>query len=108
VHELKTSKPVPRNGRFNKFQRVSEESAAPSFPEYKSLVLTLYNSTGQEKLPAIEEVLGKYKGDCPVYLKIVSEKEWETILSTDRQVDPSKEMMVEIKNILGEESTALN
>ncbi len=108
VHELKTSKPVPRNGRFNKFQRVSEESAAPSFPEYKSLVLTLYNSTGQEKLPAIEEVLGKYKGDCPVYLKIISEKEWETVLTTDRQVNPSKEMMVEIKNILGEESTALN
>jgi hypothetical protein len=34
-------------------------------------------------------------------LKIVSPEHWETLIKTEQQVSPSKEMISEVENILG-------
>jgi DNA polymerase-3 subunit alpha len=80
---------------------------APAVPKYRSLTLTLSNDTDPERLERLQEIFNKYSGDCNVYLKIVSPDKWETLLSTDRHVMPSKEMLAEVKDILGEESANL-
>lgn len=76
--------------------------------EYKSLVLTMHNTAEPETLPKLNEIFSRYAGDCPVYLKIVSPQNWETILKTERHVMPSKELISEAEKILGEGSATLN
>jgi DNA polymerase-3 subunit alpha len=76
---------------------------------YKSLVLTMYNNnTKPETLPKLEEILLKYTGNCPVYLKIISPNQWETILLTECHVMPSKDMILEVEELLGEKTAILN
>jgi DNA polymerase-3 subunit alpha len=79
----------------------------PAEPKHRSLTLTLSSDTDPGSLERLQEVFKKYSGDCNVYLKIVSPEKWETVLSTDRHVMPSKEMLAEVKDILGEESANL-
>ncbi len=76
--------------------------------QYKSLVLTMHNTAKPETLPKLNEIFSRYTGDCPVYLKIISPKNWETILKTERHVIPSEELISEMENLLGEGTTTLN
>lgn len=105
--ELRTDgNPQNRNNR-----RDNGTSSGPqklSASQYKSLVLTMHNTAGPETLPKLNEVFSRYTGDCPVYLKIVSPQNWETLLKTERHVSPSKEFISEMENILGEGTAILN
>lgn len=76
--------------------------------QYKSLILTMYNNTASETLPKLDEILARYTGDCPVYLKIISPRNWESLLSTKRQVMPTKEMITETEKLLGKGAARLN
>ena len=76
--------------------------------QYKSLIVTLYNSTEMEMLPKIEEIFARHSGNCPVYVKIINPDNWETVFSTNRQVLPSQDVISEIEEILGEKSAVLN
>jgi DNA polymerase-3 subunit alpha len=73
----------------------------------KSFTLTMFNHTKPETLPKLEKIFAKYSGDHRVYLKIVSPKNWETVLSTNRHVMPSEEMLIEVEKLLGKESVKL-
>ncbi|RJQ42625.1 MAG: DNA polymerase III subunit alpha [Nitrospiraceae bacterium] len=77
-------------------------------PQRKSLVLTLHNSVNPETLPKLNEIFSRYTGDCPVYLKIISPRKWETILKTERLVMPSQELITEAESILGKGTATLN
>ncbi len=74
----------------------------------KSLTLTMFNDTKPETLPLLEKIFSKYSGDHRVYLKIISPKNWETVLSTDRHVMPSEEMLIEVEELLGKERIRFN
>lgn len=76
--------------------------------QYKSLTVTLYSSVSPETLPKLNEIFSRYTGDCPVYLKIVSPRNWETIMKTERCVVPSKELISEAEDILGKGTAVLN
>ncbi|MBI5097779.1 MAG: DNA polymerase III subunit alpha [Nitrospirae bacterium] len=76
--------------------------------QYKSIVLTIHNTAQPGTLPKLNEIFSKYTGDCPVYLKIVSPQNWETVLKTERHVIPSKELILEAENILGKGTATLN
>lgn len=107
LKNIKNIGPLPVRKKWPKAGR-SDNSLKPQEPEFKSLVLTMYNNTEPATLPKLEEIFSRYTGDCPVYLKIVSPKNWETLLSTDRQVMPSKEMIIETENLLGKGTARLN
>jgi DNA polymerase-3 subunit alpha len=83
-------------------------SAKITTSQFKSLIFTLKNTASPETLPKLNEIFSKYTGDCPVYLKIVSPQNWETILKTERSVIPSKELISEAENILGKGTAVLN
>ncbi|UCD34391.1 MAG: DNA polymerase III subunit alpha, partial [Nitrospiraceae bacterium] len=74
----------------------------------KSLTLTMLNDTATETLPELEKILARHSGDHRVYLKIISPKNWETVLSTNRHVLPSDEMLTEVEGLLGKERAVLN
>ena len=106
--KTKSSSRYNNNNNHGSSTAVPNNMKEPSASQYKSLVLTMYNSTKPQTLPELEEILSRHTGDCPVYLKIIFPDQWETILSTDRQVSPSKEMISAIEKILGERSAVLN
>ena len=119
IEELKNFKPKssPRSnsnktnyGSYNNkaHTKQAETNDNDMTPQYKSLVLTLYNNTELEALPKIQEVFSRHNGNCPVYLKIINPGNWETVFSTNRQVLPSQDIVSEIEEILGEKSAVLN
>jgi hypothetical protein len=67
----------------------------------------MLNDTKPETLPELEKIFLKYSGDHRVYLKIISPKNWETVLSTNRHVIPSEEMLIEVEELLGKERVTL-
>ncbi|MCK5504756.1 MAG: DNA polymerase III subunit alpha, partial [Thermodesulfovibrionia bacterium] len=93
----------------NKRKKFSQPNTPPKAEEtkFKSLMLTMYNNTRTEDLPKLDEILLKYTGDCPVYLKIISPGHWETIMHTSRQVMPSEEMVLDTEHILGKGTARL-
>ncbi|MEW6602158.1 MAG: OB-fold nucleic acid binding domain-containing protein, partial [Nitrospirota bacterium] len=78
-------------------------SSGPQGAANKSLTLTMFNDTKPETLPELAKIFSKYSGDHRVFLKIISPKNWETVLSTDRHVMPSEEMLIEVEELLGKE-----
>jgi DNA polymerase-3 subunit alpha len=116
LEELKNFKPKSRtrsnynnnNYKNNGHTKQAETTNNDMTPQYKSLVLTLYNNTELETLPKIEEIFSRHTGNCPVYVKIINPDNWETVFSTNRQVLPSQDIVSEIEGILGEKSAVLN
>ncbi|RJQ14652.1 MAG: DNA polymerase III subunit alpha [Nitrospiraceae bacterium] len=105
--ELKAGGDSPNgNNRWKKNRAPSSSGLSAS--QYKKLVLTMHNTVNPETLPRLNEIFERYTGDCPVYLKIVSPQNWESVLSTNRQVSPSRELISEAENILGEGTVVLN
>lgn len=76
----------------------------------KNLTLTLSASTDSKHLSSLKDILLKYGGDSPVpvYMKIISPTQWETLISTGQRVTPSDEMILEIENVLGKGTVVLN
>ena len=109
---LKNSEVVPKSNknRGNYKSRTPHPSAPPAQeePMYKSLVLTMYNTTTLDTVPKIETILSDYSGNCPVYLKIISPGQWETLISTDQNILPSDEMILAIQTLLGKERVKLH
>jgi DNA polymerase-3 subunit alpha len=69
----------------------------------RMFTVTLYADTDSENLSNLKNIISRHCGDptVPVYLKIVSPEHWETLIKTEQQVSPSKEMISEVENILG-------
>jgi DNA polymerase-3 subunit alpha len=78
--------------------------------QFKALTLTLYADTNSKNLLSLKDILLRHGGNCPipVYLKIISPKQWETLISTEQHVTPSEEMILEVENILGKGTVVLN
>ena len=64
--------------------------------------------TKPEMLPELDRIFSKYSGSHRVYLRIVSPKQWETVLSTNRHVLPSDDMLIEVEQLLGKEKVMIN
>jgi DNA polymerase-3 subunit alpha len=77
-------------------------------PQQAALTLTLFKDTEPDALPKLERVFSKYTGDCPVYIKIISPRNWETLLKTNRHITPSPEMITETESIIGKGKAILN
>ena len=97
----------PRSKNNGGSARSKETPDAPATAN-KSLTLTMFNDTKPEDIPKLDKIFSKYSGDYRVYIKIISPKNWETLLSTNRQVLPSKEMLAEVEELLGKERVRLN
>ncbi|MDR7855833.1 DNA polymerase III subunit alpha [Tissierella sp.] len=71
------------------------------------LYLKISSSSVANVFSKIKEILRKYKGDTPVYIYL--EKEKKTIVS-DRElwIDVSEKAIMELKDLLGEESVKLS
>ena len=90
--------------------RQGEKMPAISNLPHKTLTLTLYTNTDSNDLSSLKGILLKHggKSPVPVYLKIISPKQWETLISTGTQATPSDEMISEVENILGKGTVILN
>ena len=108
--DLKNKKPVrkPRSWNGKKGSPSTENSQSSGAPRQLSFMLTMSSDTKPEALPELEKIFLKHGGNHRVYLKIVSPKNWETILSTDRHITPSEEMMAEVDKLLGKEKPVLS
>ncbi len=93
----------PRPEKNGGRSRAKETLEQPQGNITRSVTLTMFSNTEPETLPKLEEIFSKYAGDHRVYLKIISPKNWETLLSTDRHVLPSEEMLEEVGKLLGKE-----
>ncbi len=111
AEDLMNYTPPSRSGKFGsgKFgygKKPMEEQS--SRPERKRIVtLTVYNDK-RSMLPRLDEVLSKHTGDCPVFLRIVSPQNWETLLKTSREVMATPEMLSEAESLLGEGRASLS
>ncbi len=104
--ELKNPLPErkPRFQKGNGSYRPKEAPQTTEPPKQKSFLLTMFNHTKPESLPELDKIFTKHSGEHRVYLKIVSPKNWETVLATDRHVRPSEEMIGEVQTLLGKEA----
>ena len=107
LNEIKSGAPERTSRKRSGSAGRKPRRRAPE-PEYKSLVISMYNSTGPGVLPKLEEIFSKYSGNCPVYLKIISPGQWETVLSTNRHVAPSEELLTEAEKLTGKGSARLS
>jgi len=106
AEDLKTYTPPNRTGKFGYGKKSRDEQN--SRPERKRIVtLTVYNDK-RNMLPRLDEILSRHTGDCPVFLRIVSPENWETLLKTNREVMPTSEMLSEAESILGEGRASLS
>ncbi|MBI5049786.1 MAG: DNA polymerase III subunit alpha, partial [Nitrospirae bacterium] len=81
---------------------------APTPNSHPKLTLTLYTDTDSENLARLKDILAKHIGDCPVYLKIISPRQWETLILTEQYVTPSQETISEAEEILGKGTAVLS
>ena len=106
TEDIKNYTPPGRSGKFGYGKKSREEHS--SRPEKKKIVtLTVYNDK-RNMLPRLDEVLSRHTGDCPVFLRIVSPENWETLLKTNREVMPTPEMLSEAESLLGEGRASLS
>jgi DNA polymerase-3 subunit alpha len=75
---------------------------------YRSLTLTMQKTMDIENLVKLRDILLRHTGYCPVYIRVVAPGEWETLLETDRAVQPTKEMLSEVEGLLGKGTVRLN
>lgn len=83
----------------------------PQMPEYKKkLTLTLTSDTDTREISSLKESLLKHDGEgqVPVYLKIISPSEWETLIVTGQHVNPTAEMITDVENIIGKGKAVLS
>lgn len=87
----------------------SEKFQAQS-PKCTSLTLTLYSNADSENLMKLKDILLRYDNgySVPVYLKIISPRQWETLILTGQNVSPSKKMIAEVENLLGKGRAVLS
>jgi len=94
----------PRYQKGNGSYRPKETQQQVEVPQQKSFTLTMFNHTKPESLPELDKIFSKHSGDHRVYLKIVSPRNWETVLATDRHIMPSEEMLGEVHQLMGKDA----
>lgn len=94
---------APRKKRPENGGRQAKSNGRTNFstPARKTYTFRILNDTVPDTLPKLDEIFSKYSGDHRVYLKIISPKNWETVLATDRHITPSEEMLSEVESLLG-------
>ena len=77
--------------------------------KYRILTLTLYADTNSEYLPKLKNIISKHGSgsSVTVYLKIISPKQWETLILTNQHITPSEEMISEVEKLLGKGTAVL-
>jgi DNA polymerase-3 subunit alpha len=106
AEDVKNYTPPSRSGKFGYGKKTREEETPR--PERKRIVtFTVYNDK-RNMLPRLDEVLSRHTGDCPVFLRIISPENWETLLKTSREVMPTPEMLSEAESLLGEGRASLS
>ncbi len=77
--------------------------------QLKAVTLTLNTNTDLRELSNLKNILLKNKGDypVPVYLKIISPRQWETLILTGQHVTPTEKMILEIEGLLGKGTAVL-
>lgn len=88
-------------GMSSEFRVQSLEKAKTQDSQSRTLILTLYTGTNLENLIKLKDILLRYSGESPVYLKIISPEGWETVILTGQHVIPSEEMISEVEGLLG-------
>jgi len=73
-----------------------------------SVTLTMYKTGDDNDLQKLNEVITRYSGSYPLYIKVVSEGEWEALIATQRYITPSGEMISEVEKLLGKGTVTLN
>ncbi len=77
--------------------------------KHTNLTLTLYADTNAEYLPKLKNIISKHGSgsSVTVYLKIISPKQWETLILTNQHITPSEEMISEVEKLLGKGTAVL-
>lgn len=78
--------------------------------KHTNLTLTLYADTNSEYLPKLKNIISKHGSgsSVTVYLKIISPKQWETLILTNQHITPSEEMISEVEKLLGKGTAVLS
>jgi len=102
--EFTENKHKTRNLTLNQVQGETQNT------KYKTLTLTLYTDTNSEHLPRLKDILLRHGGDrsVPVYLRIISPNQWETLILTAQHVTPTTEMISEVEKLLGKGAATLS
>ncbi len=76
----------------------------------KTLTLKININSNPKDLSTIKDIVSGHIGNStiPVYLKIISPRQWETLISTGQHVTLSEEMIMKVENILGKGAVILN
>ncbi|GAB4542475.1 MAG: DNA polymerase III subunit alpha [Thermodesulfovibrionia bacterium] len=86
---------------------IGDKGFKPSNYGKMPITLTMYKTMDDSNLLKLRDILSRYSGDCPLYIKVVSEGEWEAVLATTQYITPSEEMIAEVKGLLGEKAVIL-
>lgn len=79
----------------------------PIPPKERSITLIMYKTIDDGNLLKLKEILSRYSGNCPVYIKVVAKGEWEALFTTQQHINPSKEMITEVESLLGKGTVTL-
>jgi DNA polymerase-3 subunit alpha len=102
---INTMEPIDKAGQAENYGP-KRSSGTP--PAKASVVLTLFQHTDITKLSELNEIFVKYSGKSCVYFKIIAPDLWETLLKTDRRVEPSRDMLKEVEDLLGQGTAMLD
>ncbi|MBI4697807.1 MAG: DNA polymerase III subunit alpha [Nitrospirae bacterium] len=100
---------APPSGRIRP-EANQETGSKFRIQKFRSLTLTLDAGTDADHLLRLQDIITQYHDDnsVPVYLKIISPDQWETLIVTNKHVSPGQEIILEVENILGEGTAVLN
>jgi DNA polymerase-3 subunit alpha len=106
INKPNGSVPFRKQGSGRPFKKPAGD--LPPERKWSAMTLTLLHDAKSDTLPELDRIFSKYTGDCTVYLKIISPKNWETVLKTNRNITPSPEMISETELLLGKGKAVLN
>jgi DNA polymerase-3 subunit alpha len=92
------------NGYQNGINAVPQKAESCYFRRVELII-----NSSQIKLEDIEKVkdiIKKYKGNCPLLLRIMEPDKWETTISTSLNTAPNPELKIEIEQLLGQGSVS--
>ena len=117
-HMLLTDTPLIVAGQFDKSEQGNKIKATRLhlLTEVKKRGATRMdihlNATGltQDDLLKVKDILVRFKGEIPVYLRLQSPSRQESLISVGRdiRVTPSDQLITEIEAVLGDGSVSLN
>jgi DNA polymerase-3 subunit alpha len=105
-HEASEASEASGTGRL----RTTDYGQRTANSQFKALTLTVCASTNSKNLLSLKDILSRHSGNhpVPVYIKIISPNQWETLILAGQDVTPSEEMILEVENIFGKGTAVLS